>query len=336
MRQALHNLLAAPAAAAWALGWSPALPAAASLLVASHLAVLKVPGLGLDAAAPIRIGDGLAARGAAVAAAGCPFGAAAALPFQHYLSTGVVSNVLTARNSLALLLADVRCLPGMEGGPVWAGGAAGGRLLGLLAPPLRAPAVHAEMSVVLPVRAVLAAVEAAVAGVGSRAQQGLHTLAASGGEPAGALQRALGAIVAVSAGGSWASGVVVTPHGHVLTNAHAVAPAGSALQRSPVAAHAPTPPPLAPVRVLVGRGAGAQWLPARVVHCFCGPLDLAVLQLAGPAAAAACPPPAALAAGPPGEGRGVVVAGHPLWRPASSSGLQGALVTGGSVAQVRR
>lgn len=132
-----------------------------------------------------------------------------------------------------------------------------------------------------------------------------------------ALAAALEGVVAVAAGTSWASGVVVSPTGHVLTNAHLFVPRGqpsqpclvSTAQRGEPAAaagrraaaasaegsaqqlarsatdapHQPAPPHLPrhrTARVLVQpRGGQPEWHIADVLHIFQGPLDLAVLQL---------------------------------------------------------
>lgn len=93
---------------------------------------------GLVSAGPLRRGDFLAAVGS-------PFGALSPGHFANSVSVGVVSNWWHAvQNRAPILLADMRCLPGMEGGPVVDGG---GGVVGLLWRPLRQRNSGAEVQV---------------------------------------------------------------------------------------------------------------------------------------------------------------------------------------------
>ena len=125
-----------------------------------------------------------------------------------------------------------------------------------------------------------------------------------------ALAEVLAGVVAVEAGGAWASGVVVSGAGHILTNAHLLHPPPAAGVGAPAGGAAAGPGQPAqhlaagstgssssttaistaaypPVRVLLGTSGSAggldshlrQWWPAEVLHVFSPPLDLAVLQL---------------------------------------------------------
>jgi S1-C subfamily serine protease len=316
-RATLAALLAAPSAARWELGWGEeGGDAAAALIAASHVAVLVFdapPPAGTTAAwrpPPLPIAPAAAAApGAALACGGAPFAAAAALPFRAYVARGAAAGAVPP----PLLLADAAALPGMEGGPVVD---AAGDLVGFLAPPLRAPGAQAALALVLRAAPVLAAAGGAVGGFDALAANAPSADAPR--LPKGALRAALRAVVAVEAGGGWASGVLVSRRGHALTNAHAVA--GLA--------------PGARVRALVA----GRWAPAELLHAFGGALDLAVLQiLPSPASSdanSAPPAPIELAAADAAPGAAVAVAGFPLWRPAPGGAPPAPLISAGHVARV--
>ena len=326
-------------------------------------------------------------------AVGAPFGVLAPQHFTGFLTTGIISAAVGANGSdssqPALLLADLRCTPGMEGAPVFAGqptdaaraSAAAGRavkraavaadqqlpLLGMLLPPLKAPAVHVEWAAVAPVAAVVAAAEAVLGrasnggmdSAGSSSSTTTTTVSAAATEPAAAAAAALQGVVAVAAGGSWASGVLVSEAGHILTNAHLLQPAVGAptsarggsssrpgwvqLQPSPAAASSH---PV--VQVLLpgaagssgegGAGAG-RWAPAYVLYVFQGPLDLAVLKLRHAPGRPeqqqeAAWRPLRLSRQRPRPGQAVLVAGYPAYSPRSSP-LGSPVLTAGSLAKVR-
>ncbi|GAQ78665.1 hypothetical protein KFL_000170110 [Klebsormidium nitens] len=94
----------------------------------------------LVSAGPLRRGDFLAAVGS-------PFGALSPGHFANSVSVGVLSNWWHAdENRAPILLADMRCLPGMEGGPVVDGS---GGLVGLLWRPLRQRNSGAEVQLII-------------------------------------------------------------------------------------------------------------------------------------------------------------------------------------------
>ncbi|KAL4854568.1 Glyoxysomal processing protease [Chlorella vulgaris] len=328
----------------------------------------------------------------------------------------------------ALLLSDLQCSPGMEGGPVFAAAfpqpapstrlcrteAAvactqmtrhpqqqaqqqqhGSTLAGMLLPPLKAQTAHVEFSLVAPAAAVRAAFSAVVvSAVGDEIQScssyeptralsastpaGQPAAAGSSGEAAPmpapatalspaatALHDAVQGVVAVAVGGAWASGVLVSSAGHILTNAHLLpapaeaprTPQGPAtadqLQQQPAAAVQQA----APLRVLLPGGAAAAvaaggqatqpiWAAADLLYLFRGPLDLAVLQLqpqwrsqphtSSPASPASqgCPwPHLELSEEAPQPGQAVCVAGFPAFNPQASP-LSSAILTAGNLAKV--
>ncbi|KAL4425274.1 hypothetical protein ABPG75_009290 [Micractinium tetrahymenae] len=267
--------------------------------------------------------------------------------------------------------------------PVVPSRAARSALAGMLLPPLKLPAAQVEFALIAPAPALAAAVLAVLQRCsrpaalqpaqlqqpGQQVLQGASSLAAAAAKAAalGAsaqLSTVLQGIVAVLAGGGWASGVIVSPAGHILTNAHLLEPAmhtalpGSGRQppsgvqgllpRAGAAAAGSTAPalPHPPARVLLPDGSGARtisssssWATADVLYVFSGPLDLAVLQLRPrPAGEQAQRPTAwralALSSRPPRPGQRVCVAGFPAFNPRSE--LLGAVVTADVLAKVVR
>mmetsp|Transcript_3040 Transcript_3040/g.7981 ORF Transcript_3040/g.7981 Transcript_3040/m.7981 type:complete len:427 (+) Transcript_3040:2-1282(+) len=137
----------------------------------------------------------------------------------------------------------------------------------------------------------------------SSSNQQMDACSSQPGPPA-ALQRALAGVVLIRTRSSWATGVLISEGGLLLTNAHLLVP-----NRVPV--HRPTSPsaapPSAPSSSITEAAAGAlaadlypscsvripaqglspgqgqrsrqRWLPARVMYVFRNHLDLAVLQL---------------------------------------------------------
>lgn len=384
-----------------------ALPAAAMLEVASHLAVLQPASP--DAAAALRrhalslpsSGGSWEQRaalrpGLPITAVGAPFGSLAPGTFSGFQAGGVVAAAVPSLgissfsvgssgagsgsngSPPALLLADLRCSPGMEGCAVFAASHAAAQpgaplppLVGMLLPPLKAPAAAVEIALVAPIGAVAEAAASALGASSLQAHsssnggssstlppQAATTAAAAAAEGTGAaaVRAALPAVVAVSAAGSWASGVLISSGGHILTNAHALQPAvpihqpdssgpGPQLQLRPASAAAADAHP--PVRVLLpgegspgppgsSSGGGGSWAAADVLYAFRGPLDLAVLRLRPPAGQQApCQPrPARLSQQPPAPGQRVCVAGFPVFSPRASP-VEGPLVTAGTLAKVR-
>ena len=125
-----------------------------------------------------------------------------------------------------------------------------------------------------------------------------------------AMQHASKSMVAVQLGTrSWASGIIVSHPGHILTNAHlfSLGPAAATIRF-----HGSCP----------GRR-------AEVLHIFTGPLDIAVLKLQGklPQAASPC----TLAGSQATPGQAVAVLGYPLLRPGLGAGV---LASRGNVAKV--
>ena len=124
---------------------------------------------------------------------------------------------------------------------------------------------------------------------------------------------ALPSIVLVSAPGSgWASGIVLSRDGYILTNAHVVKPSSahsSGVHSQPDQNHFPFP--LIKVQV---SSSGNSWHVAEVVYSFRHALDLAVLRVKAVPAKLELQP-AVLQSGAVTPGQAVAVIGHALFSP---------------------
>ncbi|BBN15391.1 peroxisomal leader peptide-processing protease [Marchantia polymorpha subsp. ruderalis] len=197
--------------------------------------------------------SGCMKRGDFLLAVGSPFGALSPLHFHNSLSAGVVSNCWPPSSKpVALLMADLRCLPGMEGGPVLD---EQGALAGMLIRPLRQRGGSAEVQLVMTSDVLAPALHQAgvTLGVPLTHQQistdyhdTCQTLSAGGAssleadscrgtfsvpyseaksDMSPAISKALNSVVLVTIGdGAWASGVVLSESGLILTNAHLLEP----------------------------------------------------------------------------------------------------------------
>jgi peroxisomal leader peptide-processing protease len=169
--------------------------------------------------------------------------------------------------------------------------------------------------------------------------------------PTAALCAALRSVVMVRVGSSWGSGVLLSPAGLVLTNAHLFGAPGRAAGGQGGAASdgsASVGRASASVRVQLLQPSSCHsdplqapvataWLPAAVLHVCRGHLDAAMLLLQPPGASSSMPllpdlKPIALAPGCPVPGQPAFVAGHGLfgpaagWPPAITSGCVASVV----------
>lgn len=106
----------------------------------------------VDALCP-HVWDGAVSRGDHLLLRSTPYGAVAPAMLADSVASGVVSNIVPvqgAANMAALVLADMRCLPGSAGGPVWrwCASCSAWSLFGLVAPPL--PGALSALCFVLP------------------------------------------------------------------------------------------------------------------------------------------------------------------------------------------
>lgn len=289
--------------------------------------------------------------GARVTAHGCPFGALVSMKFHSFMISGAISALLEKQQQeesppssgySVVALSDLKLLPGMEGGAVRLDNS--NNTVGIIGPPLRAPEAHAELSIVISAATVLDAVLQNLFGkqtsnkpypkpsipnnfsytntnYGTRISRSNGSTATMRTKQEGGLfTEALKAVVVIEAGNGWASGVLVSTHGHILTNAHAlplISDSNSTLRNLPVS-----------VRVLVD----GQWLTAEVIHVFSTPIDLAVLKIKSKSDNQVILPAPAVLLGESYKlkpGSSVAVAGYPLWRPSANTGP---LVTMGTAA----
>ncbi|KAL5203156.1 hypothetical protein ABZP36_014108 [Zizania latifolia] len=187
-------------------------------------------------------------RGDSLLIMGSPFGILSPLHFFNSISVGAVANCLppgTVRSSL--LMADVHCLPGMEGAPVFDKGS---RLVGMLMKPLRQRGSSIEVQLVITWDAICTAWSGNKPEKNGRSPSELvddkssdskykelcgadryrrlvsnsgNSLNQYGCSPA--LAEAISSVVLITVGDtSWASGIVLNKNGLILTNAHLLEP----------------------------------------------------------------------------------------------------------------
>ena len=253
-------------------------------------------------------------------------------------------------SQVTLFILDVQPLPGMEGGPVTL--LSTGQVVGMLLQPLRAAAAQVHVALAAPGDAVLQALgwTPAAPGPGGTAHAWRPAAASGTGHPSfgfsssrSSIEVAARSVVAVQTSGSWASGVILTPAGHVLTNAHLLQPRGLAGHASRqwraeygVGSQAATDVPRrqlpSSVLVLVGPPGSGRWHLADVLYVFKGSLDLAVVKLRGAAGGKGVVWQAIqLRDQEPCPGQPIGVLGFPVFNPVS---LLGAVATHGSIAKV--
>ncbi|KAH0623548.1 hypothetical protein JD844_006423 [Phrynosoma platyrhinos] len=165
-------------------------------------------------------------KGDPVITCGSPFGAFCPDIFMNTLSKGIVSNLAGEGN--ALILTDARCLPGTEGGGIFAISKAGFHLVGIIVAPLCWKANEwVGLTLVCAVDCILESIGSILAGAPWFCQTWLRPMALAtkprDGLVAkdGPVQQMLAAVVLVECGPTWGSGVMVTSR-LVLTCRHVV------------------------------------------------------------------------------------------------------------------
>ncbi|XP_057948608.1 glyoxysomal processing protease, glyoxysomal [Malania oleifera] len=190
-------------------------------------------------------------RGDLLLAMGSPFGVLSPGHFFNSISVGSISNYHpSSSSSRSLLMADIRCLPGMEGGPVLGDHA---HVIGILTRPLRQKSSGAEVQLVIPWEAIAIAstdlLKKECQNAGKRINTGSGNVNAvgmtclsnscgsdgtsnnnlshpvSGCLSLSLIEKAMTSICLVTVdGGIWASGVLLNNKGLILTNAHLLEP----------------------------------------------------------------------------------------------------------------
>ncbi|KAH7662003.1 Peptidase Do protein [Dioscorea alata] len=180
--------------------------------------------LNIEVSQPLKNGDLLLIIGS-------PFGILSHFHFFNSVSVGAVANCCSQdSHHCSLMMADVRCLPGMEGGPVFD---KHGCLTGILMRPLKQKGGNAEIQLVVTWDAI-----ATVWGERPHKEvqrpnrnliyKDMGSVSSSPGSPSMSqlsLEKTLPSIVLVTVdGGAWASGVLLNDQGLILTNAHLLEP----------------------------------------------------------------------------------------------------------------
>ncbi|KAJ6893542.1 glyoxysomal processing protease [Populus alba x Populus x berolinensis] len=187
-------------------------------------------------------------RGDFLLAVGSPFGVLSPVHFFNSLSVGSIANCYPPRSSdISLLMADFRCLPGMEGSPVFGENS---DFIGILIRPLRQKSTGAEIQLVIPWEAIATACSDLLLKEPQNAEKGIHinkeNLNAVGNayrpksdgsfpykyehnnphRPSPLpVEKAMASICLITIDEAvWASGVLLNDQGLILTNAHLLEP----------------------------------------------------------------------------------------------------------------
>ncbi|KAL8108054.1 glyoxysomal processing protease, glyoxysomal isoform X2 [Apium graveolens] len=190
-------------------------------------------------------------KGDLLLAMGSPFGVLSPVHFFNSISVGSVANCYPAASSKStLLMADIRCLPGTEGCPVFGENA---QLIGILTRPLRQRTSGAEIQLVIPWEAIATScsnlskeepqylskwnqtisensnILKKKSSVNSPELDTLfhhnHEKTDSRGSPPSSVEKAMASICLITVDdGAWASGILLNKKGLVLTNAHLLEP----------------------------------------------------------------------------------------------------------------
>ncbi|KAF7851206.1 hypothetical protein BT93_L4350 [Corymbia citriodora subsp. variegata] len=187
-------------------------------------------------------------RGDFLLAAGSPFGILSPIHFINSISVGTIANIYPPGSpNRSLLMADIRCLPGMEGGPIFDKNT---DLIGILIRPLRQKASGAEVQLLVPWEAIATACadvlpeEPKKAGLGNSYSLGnpnnqgkafiynsdlngpLNSINENPSCPSSAtLEKAMASVCLVTVNdAAWASGVLLNSEGLIMTNAHLLEP----------------------------------------------------------------------------------------------------------------
>lgn len=174
---------------------------------------------------------------------GSPFGVLSPGHFFNSVSVGSIGNCYPSSSSTtSLLMADIRCLPGMEGGPVFTENA---HLIGILTRPLKQKSSGAEVQLVIPWEGIATACTdlprkgyqmmvgvkkdtryaiSNSSGFDATLNIGCRSHVSSCPSPS-IIKKAMTSICLITADdGVWASGVLLNKKGLILTNAHLLEP----------------------------------------------------------------------------------------------------------------
>lgn len=220
-------------------------------------------------------------RGDLLLAIGSPFGALSPAHFYNSISEGFVSNRHPCNSDLtSLLIADIRCLPGMEGGPVFGKDAS---LVGMLTRPLRQKTSGAEIQLVIPWEAIASSCSDLLQGNLYTAEK-LLLSSTVGLSKATSIDKVVGSVCLITIDeGVWASGVLLNEKGLILTNAHLLEPwrfQKTTLNSDFIEGYKFNWTTMhRRIRVRLDHIEPWIWCEAKVVYVCKGPIDVALLQL---------------------------------------------------------
>ncbi|KAK4770785.1 hypothetical protein SAY87_031317 [Trapa incisa] len=165
-----------------------------------------------------------------ILAVGSPFGVLSPKHFLNSICAGSVSNCYPPSASKSLLMADIRCLPGMEGCPILDKNSS---LVGILLTPLRQRTSGAQVQLLIPYEAIVTAFSHILRKEPSKKFS--NQLNRIGNElsyisegplfDSSTIKKAMGSVCLIVVGDSmWASGILLNKEGLILTNAHLLEP----------------------------------------------------------------------------------------------------------------
>ncbi|KZV53232.1 glyoxysomal processing protease, glyoxysomal [Dorcoceras hygrometricum] len=160
-------------------------------------------------------------RGDLLLVMGSPFGILSPIHFFDHISLGSVANTYPSSSfSSSLLMADIRCLPGMEGSPVFDEQA---QFVGVLTRPLRQKISGTEIQLVIPWEAIASSCSGLLQDEPLVPRDVINLN--NGSQLPSPVEKAMASICLITTDdGSWASGILLNKKGLVLTNAHLLEP----------------------------------------------------------------------------------------------------------------
>ncbi|KAG2618372.1 hypothetical protein PVAP13_3NG079548 [Panicum virgatum] len=208
---------------------------------ATRIAILGISTINSNNARPINVSE-MQHRGDSLLVVGSPFGLLSPFHFFNSISVGAVANCLPpCAGRSSLLMADIHCLPGMEGAPVFDKNSC---LVGLLMNPLRQKDSNIEVQLVIPWDAICTGwnnkkleeigggpSELPDKNADSKTMELRMYVSSTVNKinqyciSPSSIREAISAVVLVTVGeSSWASGIILNKRGLVLTNAHLLEP----------------------------------------------------------------------------------------------------------------